>query len=124
MLVVCEQKCVCVCVCAETRVHAWVKKHLSRRRACSKPRTLVVQMSQLLPMVRLHGLPIVAQLLVSVLHEQRGGGGLDRAVVFEVEVNLLDTREHPRLVPYEGGDPSLPRRHYSQLPELRLDRRV
>ena len=124
MLVVCEQKCVCVCVLKHACMHGSRSTCLAGVLVPSRGTTLVVQMSQLLPMVRLHGLPIVAQLLVSVLLEQRGGGGLDRAVVFEVEVNLLDTREHPRLVPYEGGDPSLPRRHYSQLPELRLDRRV
>ena len=31
-----------------------------------------------------------------------------RALEIEAEANLLDTREHPRLVPYEGGGPSLP----------------
>ena len=99
-------------------------RHVDTTQSERRGTTLVVHMSQLLPMVRLHGLRIVAQLLVSVLHEQQGGGGLDRAVVMEVEVNRPDTREPPRLVPYEGGDPSLLRRHYSPLPELRLERRV
>ena len=78
-------------------------------------------MCQLLPLVRQDRLLILALLLASVLHEQPAGGGLERAVgEVEVVVNLLDTREPPGLVPYEGGDPSLRLRHYSQLPELRL----
>ena len=68
-------------------------------------------MCQLLPLVRQDGLDILALVLASVLHEQQGGGGLDRAVgEVQVEVNRLDTGDPPRLVPDEGGDPSLRRR--------------
>jgi hypothetical protein len=53
-------------------------------------------MCQLLPLVRQDGLLILALFLASVLHEQQGGGGFERAVgVVEVEVIRLDTGEPP-----------------------------
>jgi hypothetical protein len=51
-------------------------------------------MCQRLPLVRQDGLVILALFLASVLHEQQGGGGLERAVGdVEVEVIRLDTGE-------------------------------